>query len=222
MTSFINALASFVFDTAIGKTWSLFVRRLVRLKTESQSGRAAAPGQATSPQTEGEEQASGEEGDDDHEEDNDDQTCELKSIFSLAVYHGAVLDRILVACFLRTKRAPLLFSFPSPSHSRLTDSLSARGSRHPERPVQKLLTRVFTSVLDLGKLVRDVQYGTLTEEAGAFKLVEIHDAFEVQSLPSLRSLLAAFPGYSLMLFRPFIAKQSASRRFVRWPPPSSS
>lgn len=111
ISHFVNAFAGYTFDTAIGRNWRIFIRRLERLKTQSQSVRSFEE-RKDRPATELQE-------DEDEEEEETEMGegggAELKDIFALVSYHNTVLDRILNSCFLGAGRESLPLSSLSSS-----------------------------------------------------------------------------------------------------------
>lgn len=93
----MNNLAGYVFDTAIGRNWKVFIKRLERLRSDS-AGRRRARRAAD------EDEESGDDSDELEEDEAGAGGAELKDVLSLVLYHSTVLDRMLAACFLRTKR----------------------------------------------------------------------------------------------------------------------
>lgn len=171
---FINAFAGYTFDTAIGRNWKIFLRRLERLKTQSQSSRSFA------------ETATRQNEEERNEEDHDDETeagAELKDIFALVSYHSTILDRILAACFLRSNRECSRISRNDIEKRQEERELTLLVDALAEQPLYKLLMRCFTDVLSFGKLVRDLQTEELEEDEVVSQLRELQATFEVRLHP---------------------------------------
>ena len=116
ISHFVNAFAGYTFDTAIGRNWRIFIRRLERLKTQSQSSRTFEERKDRPAMEHLEDEENNEEEEEmEMEEGEGGGGTELKDIFALVSYHGTVLDRISTSCFLGSDResdlpSPLLVS----------------------------------------------------------------------------------------------------------------
>lgn len=139
---FVSALTRYVVDTAIGVNWDRMRRRLgkLRRKDQTEGEKNSRPG---TPFEDTYSDFGSEMGDMVRQSDNDDDNevdgaagatgpiHGLKSIHSLVVYHHLTLDKIMRACLI--------------SSSAGYDVAS------------KLLMRLFGLILDLGKVVKEVE-----------------------------------------------------------------
>lgn len=187
MTNFITALTRYVLDTAIGTNFAVMQRRLNRLRREyvrESKFRMSRPG---TPTTDGGSERFGLDADDlDVEiwsDDEDDegkgseegegtfaneglsQINQLQSIHSLVLYHHIILDRILRSCLLSS------------------------GQGH--QIAYKVLMKLFGLILDLGKVVKQVERGSVSEDEGVRRVGEMRIEWEEKEkvFVSLHALL---------------------------------
>ncbi|ORY34063.1 Spc98 family-domain-containing protein [Naematelia encephala] len=153
MTHFISALNRYVLDTAVGANWTLMRKRLERLKRRvpgKESSRPSTPAAETE-QDEYFQFDVGEEAEDHEDEDQENEgpinVSQLKSIHSLVGYHHVVLDRILASCLL--------------------------GDHAGHQVTFKVLMGLFGLVLDLGKVIKEIQRGIRGWEDGAERVRDI-------------------------------------------------
>ena len=137
-------------DTAIGENWDVMRRRLERLKRRS-LGREES--HSLTPTRDQHDPLDFPEVDnEDEREETLHEISQLHSIHSLVVYHHLTLDRILRACLL------------SP-HAGYQVTL-------------KILMALLGLVLDLGKLVKEVERGVVSFQQGEEKVIGIASDWE--------------------------------------------
>ncbi|OCF36677.1 hypothetical protein I316_01273 [Kwoniella heveanensis BCC8398] len=163
MAHFVTALGRYVVDTAIGIKWGTMRRRLERLRKKAQDpvreehSRPASP--SAESQADDDEHLDSRSLDHDYAEVEDDSNVDsdgdeednvggrgtgvgqLQSIHSLVLYHNLTLDKILQACLL--------------------------GSSAGQQVTSKIMMRLLGLVLDLGKVLVEVERGAKGWQEGA-------------------------------------------------------
>ncbi len=142
MSHFVAALSRYVLDTAIGSNWDVMRRRLERLKRRIPGLDESRP--PTPLREEDNDFVFEPVLEDDEEEAEPISIGQLQSIHSLVLYHHMTLDRILGSCLLS----------PHTGH----------------QVTLKILTALFGLVLDLGKLVKEVERGFVGLKQGEARI----------------------------------------------------
>lgn len=140
MSHFVTALSRYVLDTAIGANWDTMRRRLERLKRRDPARGENRPPTPSAEMGEDFDFQPMNEVEDDNEEDDHTNIGQLQSVHSLVLYHHLTLDRIMRACLL--------------------------SSHAGHQMTFKVLMALFGLVLDLGKLVKEVERGVMGFEEG--------------------------------------------------------
>ena len=143
MTTFISTLSRYMLDVAINKNWSVMRRRLGRLRrrqVESEtSSESSSDDDAEAAYSESSVESGAHDSDVEPETESPGSMIELRSINSLVTYHHLIMDRIL--------RAMLLLSASPSQQSTLV-----------------ILMKIFTIILDFGKLLKEVEHGIKEED----------------------------------------------------------
>lgn len=144
ISHFVSALSRYVLDTAIGANWDVMRRRLERLKRRTPGRDESRP---STPLGGPLDALDFEQTPEPASGDEFSSIGQLQSIHSLVVYHHFTLDRILKACLL-SPHAGYQVTF-------------------------KILMVLFGLVLDLGKLVKEVERDLVDWEVGEERVKSI-------------------------------------------------
>ncbi|WWC61798.1 uncharacterized protein I303_104383 [Kwoniella dejecticola CBS 10117] len=171
MAHFVDAFGGYV-DSVIHRKWMSMRKRLAKMRTNDQSGGNSRPTSPTSTQGEyfdpqeyldqEEQQNDGDEGE--HEEDEVfDGIQELKSPRSILAYHQITLNRILTSCLL--------------------DEAS-----QGQQVTLKLLMTLFGLILDLGKVLVEIERGLKGWQVGEELIREIEGEWNEKERVFLHAL----------------------------------
>ena len=157
MTNFIFVLSRYVLDVAIEKNWSVMHRRLSRLRVSHLEDQVSSD--TSSDQTVETERMELSFGSIAHETESEMHSpaspIKLRSVNSLVMYHHVIMDRTLRS---------LLLLPTSPS----------------QQTTLAILMKMFTAILNLGKVLKEVELGIIDEEDAVAHVLEAKQLWEEQ------------------------------------------